>query len=59
MGIDITSSKLFCLVFLGGPQGSILCSVFLIYIKSNHIVSTTVKKLAAECILLFTAMIKL
>ena len=38
---------LFCLVFLGAPQGSILCSLFLIYIKSNHIVST-VKQLAAD-----------
>ena len=49
---------LFCLVFLGAPQGSILCSLFLIYIKSNHMVST-VKQLAADDILLFTAMLKL
>ena len=39
---------LFCLVFLDAPRRSILCSVFfLIYIKSNHIVST-VKQLSAD-----------
>ena len=33
---------IFCLVFLDAPQGSTLCSLFfLIYIKSNNIVSTT------------------
>ena len=39
---------LFCLVFLGAPHRYILCSLFfLIYIKSNHIVSTF-KQLAAD-----------
>ena len=50
--------SMFCSVFLGATQKSILCSVFLlIYIKSNHIVST-VKKLAADDILFFIAMLK-
>ena len=38
---------LFCVVFQEALQGSILCSLFLIFIKSNHIVST-VKQLAAD-----------
>ena len=38
--------------FLGAPRGSILCSLFLIYIKSNHIVPT-IKQLAADDILTF------
>ena len=42
---------LFCLVFLGAPHRYILCSLFcLIYIKSNHIVSTF-KQLAADDII--------
>ena len=50
---------LFCLVFLGALQGSILCSLsFLTYIKSNYIVFT-VKQLAAGDVLLFTAMLKI
>ena len=36
---------LFCVVFYEALQGSILCCLFLIFIKSNHIVST-VKQLA-------------
>ena len=65
--ISITSNEfsfyihlliLFCLVFLGASQGSILCSLFLIYIKSNRMVFT-VKQLAADDILLFIAMLKL
>ena len=40
------------LVFLGAPQGSIFCSLFLLYIRSSPIVST-VKQLEAEDILLF------
>ena len=45
---------LFCVVFLIALQGSILCSLFLIYIKSYSIV-TTVKQLAASDILLSLA----
>ena len=57
MGIAITPSNLNFLVFLGAPQGSILCSLFfLVYINklSNHRVST-VKHLAADAILFFIA----
>ena len=43
---------LFCVVFLGAPQRSVLCSLFLMYIKSNHIVPT-VRQLAADDILAF------
>ena len=45
---------LFCVEFFGVLQGSILCSLFVIYNKSNHIVST-VKQLAVDDILLFIA----
>ena len=37
---------LFCVDFFGALQGSTLCSLFVIYNKSNHVVST-VKQLAA------------
>ena len=47
MSIAIRSSNLFCVVFQEALQGSILCFLFLIYIKLNHIVST-VKQLAAN-----------
>ena len=58
MSLAITFSNFILLVFLGAPKGSHLCSLFLIYIKSNHIIST-VKQLAADEILLFIAMLKL
>ena len=51
MSIAITSSN-FILFFLGVPRGSLLCSLFLIYIKPNHMVST-VKQIAADDILTF------
>ena len=56
MSIAITSSNFIFLSFFGCTtfKGSILCSLFLIYIKSNHIVSI-VKQLAADDILIFTA----
>ena len=38
---------LFCVAFQEALQGSILCSLFLNFIKSNHIVFT-VKQLAAD-----------
>ena len=49
---------LFCLVFFGAPQRSILWSLlFLIYVKSNHIASTD-QQLAAD-ILFFNVVLKL
>ena len=57
MLLDLPS--LFCLVFLGARQGSILCSLFYqIYIKSNRLVFT-VKQLAADDILFFIAILNL
>ena len=55
MSIAITSSHFILYILFGALQESILCSLFLIYIKSNHIVST-VKPLAADDILIFIAM---
>ena len=48
----------FCLTFLGAPQWSIFCSLFLIYIKSNRLVST-VKQFVADDVLLFITMLKI
>ena len=50
--IAITSSNSILYSLFGALQGSILCSLFLLYIKSNHVVPT-VKQLAADYILLF------
>ena len=58
VSIDITSTNFFCLVFLSVLQGSILCSLFLTYIKSNQIVYTVIQ-LAADDILFFITMLKL
>ena len=52
--IAITSSNSILYSLFGALQGSILCSLFLLYIKSNHVVPT-VKQLAADYILLFIA----
>ena len=55
MSIAIAFSNAIFLVFLGLPQGSILCSlIFVIYINnlSNHIVPT-IKQLAADDVLFF------
>ena len=56
MSIAIASSNFIFLSLFGctAVRGSILCSLFLIYIKSNHIVFT-VKELAADEILIFIA----
>ena len=56
MSVAITSSNFIFLVFLIAPLGSILCLLFLIYIKnlSNHIVSA-VKQFAAGDRLFFIA----
>ena len=58
MSIAITSSNFTLFSLLGAPQGRILYSLFLIYIKSNHILFT-VKQLAGDDIILFIAMLKL
>ena len=58
MSIAITSSNFILFSLLGAPPGSILCSLCLIYIKSNHIVST-VNKVAADDTLLFITMLRL
>ena len=47
MSIAITSSNFVCVVFCEALKRFILCPLFLIYIKSNHIVST-VKQLSAD-----------
>ena len=56
--ITIASSNFIFPGLLGctAVQGSILCSLFLIYIKPNHVsIVSTVKELAADDILVFIA----
>ena len=52
MSITITSSNFILFSLFGYPRKIYLCSLFLIYIKSNHIVPV-VKQLAADGVLTF------
>ena len=49
---------LLCVIFYEALQGSILCTLFIIFIKSNHIVST-VKQLALMYITFYWYMLEL
>ena len=49
---------LFCVIFYEALQRSILCTLFIIFIKSNHIVSTA-KQLALMYITFYWYMLEL